>query len=90
MELTIQENSNYDLKNDELNTMFFVDEEIEETSILNSNVIVGVEFGLPISELEFMEGETIKPKSKLDSTYDGDKRYLNVISTALLSRYTFK
>ena len=78
VELTTKEESNYDLENKKLKEMLFTDKKLKAEEILNSNVIMGVEYSISMEELFSDEGEHFRPKSVIDSTYEGNKRFLNV------------
>lgn len=72
--LESKKDSDYVLNNEELKKVIFKDNKIKASMIMNSNVILAVKFGLPVNELGYAD----KTKAEFSSTYDGNKRYLNI------------
>ena len=77
--LETKEDSNFELINPELVEMFISKSTgLDEKKVINSNIIVGVSYEIPLEGLLSEEGEYVNVKTSIDDTYKEDKRYINV------------
>lgn len=77
--LESKEDSNFDLINPELIEMFNTEKSgLDEEKVINSNIIVGVSYEIPLEGLYKEDGEYINVKTRVDDTKVEGKRYLNI------------